>query len=79
MTMHRLAVLLLLCTGVVAIAAFAWNTAAPGPAQAGAQRPNVVVLMTDHEAASDMTVMARTRRLLGARGVTFADSYVSSG
>ena len=72
-----------LAAGIAVLAAFlviavvVGNTAAPGAANARAQRPNVVVLMTDDETTSDMTVMPKTRRLLGERGVTFANSYVS--
>jgi N-acetylglucosamine-6-sulfatase len=57
---------------------------APAPAAAHAQdpaatpaRPNVVMVMTDDQAVSDMEVMPLTRRLIGAAGVTFTRSYVS--
>jgi N-acetylglucosamine-6-sulfatase len=39
--------------------------------------PNVVVLMTDDQTVADLEVMPRARRLLGERGVTFNNSYVS--
>jgi N-acetylglucosamine-6-sulfatase len=40
-------------------------------------RPNVVVLMTDDQTVADLEVMPTARRLLGERGVTFNNSYVS--
>jgi N-acetylglucosamine-6-sulfatase len=55
--------------GAVAVAA----TAAP----AAAQRPNVVVIMTDDQAAGEMGAMPKTRRLLAGKGVSFERSYVS--
>ncbi len=47
------------------------------PAAAAADRPNVVVLMTDDQTVADMEAMPRTHALLGAGGVTFDRSYVS--
>jgi arylsulfatase A-like enzyme len=45
---------------------------------AGAQRPpNVVFLLTDDQAATEMTALPRTRRLIGRRGVSFSRNYVS--
>jgi arylsulfatase A-like enzyme len=54
-----------------------------GAADASAQeadpdeRPNVIVLMTDDQAMSDMTPLRQTRRLIGDAGVTFTRSFVS--
>jgi len=39
--------------------------------------PNVVVVMTDDQAIDTMRAMPRTRRLLGAKGVTFDNAFVS--
>ncbi len=60
------------------------TTATPSdvPSRAGAVarqplrvvRPNIVLITTDDEADYDMRWMPRTRRLLGAEGVTFTDS-----
>jgi len=44
---------------------------------AAAQRPNVVVLMTDDQTVADLEAMPRTQALLGASGVAFDRSYVS--
>lgn len=44
---------------------------------AAAERPNVVVLMTDDQTVADLEAMPRTHALLGAGGVTFDRSYVS--
>jgi N-acetylglucosamine-6-sulfatase len=41
------------------------------------KRPNVIVIETDDQNYSDMFVMAQTLRLLGSRGTTFSNSYVS--
>ena len=52
------------------------------PASAGtleaAQRPNVVVLMTDDQTLRSMRAMPRTRTLLGDAGATFANSFVNN-
>jgi N-acetylglucosamine-6-sulfatase len=40
-------------------------------------RPNIVVLMTDDQTATDMTPLPKTRRLIGDAGVTFTRSFVS--
>jgi arylsulfatase A-like enzyme len=77
MRRHRLAAVLVLAATLVAIAAMAGRSTAPGAVHAGGARPNFVVLMTDDQTVSDMAVMPRTRRLLGGGGVTFANSYVS--
>lgn len=47
------------------------------PVQRAARPPNVVVIVTDDQTVDDMSVMPRTRRLLGGRGVTFTNSFVS--
>jgi N-acetylglucosamine-6-sulfatase len=41
------------------------------------KRPNVIVIDTDDQNASDMFVMQKTLSLLGAHGTTFQNSYVS--
>src|SRR3954452_12981352 len=41
------------------------------------KRPNVIVIETDDQNASDMFVMAQTLGLLGARGTSFSNAYVS--
>jgi arylsulfatase A-like enzyme len=41
------------------------------------KRPNVIVIDTDDQNLTDMFVMRNTLSLLGARGTTFANSYVS--
>jgi N-acetylglucosamine-6-sulfatase len=48
-------------------------TPPPNSAQHG-WRPNIVLITTDDQNASDMRWMPRTRRLLGDAGVTFTDS-----
>jgi N-acetylglucosamine-6-sulfatase len=47
------------------------------PARGPGRPPNVVVIVTDDQTVRDMSVMPRTRRLLGSRGVTFTNSFVS--
>jgi N-acetylglucosamine-6-sulfatase len=47
------------------------------PAASAADRPNVVVLMTDDQTVSDLDAMPRAQALLGAGGVTFDRFYVS--
>lgn len=51
------------------------------PAQASsrpAERPNIVVVMTDDQDAASMTSMTRTNRLIGSRGVTFTDNIATN-
>lgn len=47
------------------------------PNAAAADRPNVVMLMTDDQTVADLDAMPRTRAVLARRGVTFDRSYVS--
>ncbi len=46
-------------------------------APAAEARPNVVVLMTDDQTLDSMSVMPRTRALIGDRGATFTRSFAS--
>lgn len=52
------------------------------PASAGtleaADRPNVVVLMTDDQTLRSMRAMPRTRALIGDAGATFVNSFVNN-
>jgi arylsulfatase A-like enzyme len=58
-----------------------WATAAAAqarPATAARDgRPNILVVMTDDMAAADVSFMPNVRRLLAARGTTFADAVDS--
>jgi N-acetylglucosamine-6-sulfatase len=47
------------------------------PPAFAADRPNVVVLMTDDQTVSDLWAMPLTQTLLGAEGVSFESAYVS--
>lgn len=49
----------------------------PTAQQAAQKKPNIVLLMTDDQALSDMSVMPKTRRLIGAAGVTFSRAFSS--
>ncbi|HSI79808.1 MAG TPA: sulfatase [Solirubrobacterales bacterium] len=42
-----------------------------------ANRPNIVVVMTDDQDARSLRAMPKTRRLLGDRGTTFTQAYAS--
>ncbi|MDQ3643207.1 MAG: sulfatase [Actinomycetota bacterium] len=53
------------------------SSATAGAAQAKSKRANVVVIMTDDQTLQDLDVMTQTRRLIGGRGVTFDNSFVS--
>ena len=50
---------------------------AKAKANAKAKRPNIVVILTDDQTLEDLEVMTRTKRLIGDRGVTFDNSFVS--
>ena len=49
----------------------------PVASAATATKPNVVVVMTDDQTVADLSVMPRTKKLIGDEGVTFGSSYVS--
>ena len=46
-------------------------------AESRAERPNVVVIMTDDQDFRSMPVMPKTRRLIGREGVTFDRNFVN--
>lgn len=41
------------------------------------RKPNVVMIMTDDQTLQSLSMMLQTRRLLGGRGVTFANAFSS--
>jgi N-acetylglucosamine-6-sulfatase len=51
--------------------------AAPSAASGSAQRPNIVVLMTDDQTVESLRVMPNVERLLVERGATFESSLAS--
>ena len=53
------------------------SSAPAGAAQAKSKRANVVMIMTDDQTVQDLDTMSQTKRLIGGRGVTFANSFVS--
>jgi N-acetylglucosamine-6-sulfatase len=57
-------------------AALVWNDGGTR-AVADPGRPNVIWLMTDDQDVASMSAMPKTRRMLGARGVTFANSIAA--
>jgi arylsulfatase A-like enzyme len=69
------ALALALLAALVLAAAVGGADAAPRAKRA--DRPNVVVLMTDDQTLADLDAMPSARRLIGDAGVTFARSYVS--
>jgi N-acetylglucosamine-6-sulfatase len=69
-------VTLLLAVAVAALAAVA--PAHARPASAGRDgRPNILVVMTDDQALTDVALMPNVRKLLAAQGTTFADAIDS--
>jgi N-acetylglucosamine-6-sulfatase len=46
-------------------------------APAASARPNILVLETDDQTLADMSVLPKTRALIGDRGTTFTNSFVS--
>jgi len=67
----------LVATLTAAIVALA-GTGAPAASQAAqAERPNVVVLMSDDQTAASQAVMAQTNELIGGAGATFANSFTN--
>jgi N-acetylglucosamine-6-sulfatase len=66
--------------GVLVVAATLALTAVAVARPAGAARdgrPNILVVMTDDQAAADVAKMPNVKRLLAARGTTFADAVDS--
>jgi N-acetylglucosamine-6-sulfatase len=61
----------------LALALLTGLAATPAAAAAGADRPNLVVVMTDDQTVEELSAMPRTRRLVAAKGVRFERSYVS--
>jgi N-acetylglucosamine-6-sulfatase len=70
-TTRRALVLALLALALALMLALA-----PAPA-AHANRPNLIVVMTDDQTVEELAGMPRTRRFVGRAGVTFKRSYVS--
>ncbi len=62
---------------VCAAAISASSAGAPSALSASPKRPNIVVLMTDDQTVDDMRFMPNVNRLLGDRGTTFDNSFVS--
>ena len=66
--------------GAIIVACGAGILGAPGsliaPAAAEAQ-PNIVVIMTDDQTVESLRVMPKTRALIGDKGTTFSNSFVS--
>ena len=68
---------------LAALAALAALLAAAGPAHAREAkaakdgRPNILVVMTDDQAQADVDLMPNVKKLLAARGTTFADAIDS--
>ena len=67
---------LLAALSVVATITAADPAARPSAAQKS-KRPNVVVVMTDDQTVEDLEVMSATKRLVGERGMSFSNSFVS--
>jgi arylsulfatase A-like enzyme len=70
-------VILLAAAALVALGIGAARAAHHGPNEAGDSRPNVVVIETDDQTLEEMRVLKKTQELLGQRGVTFDNSFVS--
>jgi len=76
----RLLLSTLACLCALALLALVGGASSSPPAasaQAKSKRPNVVVIMTDDQTVQDLQGMTRTKRAIGDRGVTFANSFVS--
>lgn len=62
---------------LLALVALLALAAAPAGAASKQRRPNVVVITTDDQRQDDMIALPKTKRLLGATGTTYRNSYVS--
>jgi arylsulfatase A-like enzyme len=76
-TLKRIATHLPLA-GLIALVAVALGVVRPFEAGAqGADRPNVVLILTDDQALDEMRALPRTTALIGGQGVTFDRAYIS--
>jgi N-acetylglucosamine-6-sulfatase len=76
--MKRSLVATVVAAGVLPAVSLLGSNGPARPAQAApAPRPNILVLETDDQTLESMKVMERTRRVLGAQGVTFDNNVVS--
>jgi N-acetylglucosamine-6-sulfatase len=71
--MRRLVPLVALAVALAAALAPARTSTAAEPAQ----RPNIVVVMSDDQSVESMRVMASVNQQLGSQGATFVNNYVS--
>jgi N-acetylglucosamine-6-sulfatase len=53
------------------------GTPTASEAKRARKKPNIVVLMTDDQDSASMRIMRQTRRLIGNRGVTFANNFAT--
>jgi N-acetylglucosamine-6-sulfatase len=68
---HRCGLIAIALLGIVAVAG------ARGPPAKKTARPNIVVIETDDQTYASLAFMPKTRALLGARGVSFDNSFVT--
>jgi N-acetylglucosamine-6-sulfatase len=68
---------MLVLLAVVALAVRGSGDRSPRADAGTPKRPDIVLLMTDDQTVENLRVMPRTRALLGDRGTTFANSFVS--
>jgi N-acetylglucosamine-6-sulfatase len=61
---------------LLALAAFTPERPGHAAGPAAKVRPNILVIMTDDQTVEQMRALPKTRRLLGARGTTFTNSFV---
>jgi N-acetylglucosamine-6-sulfatase len=66
---------LLLCTVALLMSATLPSAVLAPEASAAASRPSFVIVLLDDMRADDLTAMPRTRRLIAAKGATFANAY----
>lgn len=66
-------VAVLAALGAISVA----SAGAPSALSEPPKRPNIVVLMTDDQTVDDLRMMPNVNRLLGDRGTTFDNSFVS--
>jgi N-acetylglucosamine-6-sulfatase len=67
-----------LCAVIGAVAVQVASGPTSRAAAAQGARPNILVVMTDDQAAASMKVMGRVRARLGDHGTTFKNSYVNT-
>lgn len=74
---HKATIAILPCLALFALTGCGGSGANETADATPAQKPNIVVIMTDDQTVESMRVMPKTADLIGGHGTTFSNSFVS--